>query len=841
MQTITANEYLILKSKFQAGADGHRGRCEIDYIIYGPVDVGAEQDVALGGTATGTDNSALGAEVTAPANPSNILDGNDATYSLSNAGVSHMARAPKRIWTIDLGSAIELTKIKLRVGGNNISWYAAFQAAIGADLDPASVWARLEWSNDNSTWTVAAAAMTQAGTTPDVITFTLTAPETHRYWRTYVQGHYANRYYPGASIYYFQTIRLADVAQPDELGTATFPIKAASVEKNRAMDADSIDVEFENEILDMSLNGVVNVLMVPNNKVRLYEWHGVPANEILAFTGLMDEPGEDEPPRSAGFRARDMMKRAIEQTIQTIGPQGVDEKDKIRTTANYVYLNTEASVIINDLLDKIGWPTAEREISLTSFQVDEFLGSDGESHMAAMIDICTMTGYRIYADERGYAIFKPDGLTTAVNTDTAAVPEYTFRGDEDIVNLGARWSDYELRTRVRVVGPMTTTTNKAAWREMWHTNKFTKPVGIWHEPSDAGFIKVLDRGTKKVYRFRESDREKVGAGIWPLYIGGDVTYPMGLSGDPADATRFWVLEAAWRTGNGNAASVHKYNATTGAHLAEYALPDGQWTDLKVSDNYLILTNFGTDKVHLRSKADGSGVSNDTVVYKGVNQVNPTGVFVDGTTLGLFFYGYARFLLVDESAPASIDTTNALGLTDAVISTAGTKIIGGEINTATDEHLWACSDDLGLVWKFDLFTAVSTDKTVWEEVVDYDLEDDLGFRAQAQNRIHVGCPNNAAAHPYEIRRETIDLDIITSRAQARESAQRILAQVTKYTKTLDLGIVGNPALQKGDMIRVENLAAIPDGDWLLETYRDRMAGSDGTFLATMALVPWDPTY
>lgn len=839
MQTITTAEYNILKSKFGMGASGHRGRCEIDYKIPGTIEVGEEQDLnPLLGTMSQVNINGVGTNITFPERAN---DGNATTSSTIEVGGVGGAPFPVRAWQVDYPDPVELTHFSFRSIASN---GPHFDDVIGDVMGVGSYGSRIEYWDGAAYIDLPGSITANDNLSPRLWTFTFDAPITSDSYRLVFGGKQANGIWGGVGLYTWGTIGVIETVIPAEIGTAHLRIKAASVEKNRKMDSDACDIEFENEDLTRSLFAVGQNLLLPNNRVRLYEGHGDDDNEVLSFTGLIDEPGEDEPPRQVGIRARDMMKRAIEQTIQTIGPQGKDEKDKVRTTANYVYLDMEASDIISDLLDKIGWPDDERDITPTSYMIDEFLGSDGETHMAAMIDIATITGYRIFADERGYAVFKPDGMNTAADTDTDAEPDWVYRGNEDVVSLGARWSDYDLRTRVRVVGPMTVTKNKPSWREVWHTNKFTKPVGLWYDPTDVGFLKVLDRGTRKVYRLRQSDRDKVGAGIWPLDISGNVSHPLGLSGDPSDSDVFWVLDAHWRTSASLNASIHKYDASSGAHLDEFNLPDGRWTDLKVSSTAIWVTNLDTDKTHKRSKVDGSSIDSYTTVVNGNNQDNPTGLFVHGTTLGLFFLGRARFILVDEANPAVPDETTALGnFDDGIISTAGTSIIGGEMDTTTDEHLYACSDDLGIVWKYDLFTETTTDKTVWEEVVDWDLEDDLGFRSQSEAREHVGCPNDASPHAYEIRRETIDLDVITSRAQARETAQRWLIRLARYTKTVDIGVVGNPALQKGDMIRTENIAALGAGtlDWALDTYRDRMAGDDGTFLGVAALIPWDAQY
>ena len=637
-----------------------------------------------------------------------------------------------------------------------------------------------------------------------------------------------------------------EVLESDVRGTLHLQPKRISLDKSRRLTASQATVEVPNETgqIDTSADGLVQ----SHHPIRIYQWYGDPANEIRTFTGFVDVVREGRDPRTITLTCRDTMKRLIVQNFSAIGPQGADEDDTVRTEANGVFLERDADYIVTAILDLAGWPSDERDIAPTGYALDEYVIPDGSTWAEAIVGdnaLTGLTGYDAWADELGVFHFRPQLATAAPDSDTDPTPDYSYIvSDRDadnltsanIIRLDREVDDYDLKTRVKVRGNLSAA--QAAWTEVWHTNKFNKPVGLWYDPSDSNFLKVLDRGTKKIYRLRQSDREKVGVGIWPLDISGDVNHPLGLSGDPADSDRFWVLDAAWRTSAGNNASIHKYDASSGAHLAEYSLPDGQWSDLKVSSSFIWVTNYGTNKLHKRSKTDGTNITTyNGPTVNGNVQTNPTGVAVDGTTLLTFWDGKARFLLTDESAPETLDPSTPLLDGNGIIRTAGSKVFGGEMDTTTDAHLYACHDELGLVWKFAL-TEPTTDE-VFSEVVDTDLEDALGFLADAEPREHDTHPGDAD-HAYEIRRETLTLEkTITNLAQATETALRVLDELAHRREVNDWAVVGHPGHQRGDLHQLTDPVQGVDALYILDTYRDNM--DERGYFATIAYVPYDPEY
>lgn len=400
-----------------------------------------------------------------------------------------------------------------------------------------------------------------------------------------------------------------------------------------------------------------------------------------------------------------------------------------------------------------------------------------------------------------------------------------------VMMLGWETDQYDLRTRVKVRGPLTTL--KDAWTELWRTSKVKYPVGLWHDPADAANLRVLDRGTKRLYKLRQSDRKILSS----VYLGGSVPHPLGLSGDPASSTVYWALEAPWRTTGSTAGNkIVKLRKSDNAVLARWALPNGRWSAIKASSGFLWLTNLDTDKIHKRSKTTGAAIASYSIKVDtadgypqtglGTTQANPSGLMVDGSTLYYFFANggtTARFLMADVSAPRTIT---------GVVKTAGTQLHGGEMDTVTHTECYGDSDSLHLVAKFTLKTPTASD--VAQEAIDIELEDELGALAQVEPRIHDAHPGDAA-HPFIVRRETIGIDEVQSLAQAMQVAQVRLGELNHRRSVMDVGVVGNPALQKTDLVRVTDplVGIVVDGR--VDTLEMDMA-ADSPYVGVLALIP-----
>jgi len=604
----------------------------------------------------------------------------------------------------------------------------------------------------------------------------------------------------------------------------SFQPKRISLDKSLRMTADQATIEIANEDLPYGW-GPGSPSFVTNSRVRTFQWYGHPDNEVQTFTGIVDARTDTRDVLTTSLACRDMMALLIDQTFGATAPQGAEETDAVRTAANGVYLSMEIHAIVADILDRAGWPTADRAITDTSYVLDEYIIPDGTSWAEAIIGEAVLTGlvgFDAWADEAGVFHFAPSLLEDSL-TDPGT-PAYTFESGVDIVSLQDMTDQYDLRTRVKVRGPLTTTTLTDTWREIWRTSKFAHPVGLWYDSTDSANIRVLDRGTKRLYKMRQSDRVVLSS----TYLGTVIPYPLGLSGDPSDATIYYVLNGPWLWGSGAASSIKVVRKADNVVLDTYALDTDHWSAVKCSGAYLYTTNLSDERVYRWDKTDGSAVDDFRHTYQTVAQSNPSGIMIDGTTISVFWSNggtTARFLQCAEAAPGTVTK---------VVKTAGTSLHGGEMDTTTHTECWGDDDGAGLVAKFTLVEAVDQTDEVYAEVVDTALEDELGALAQMESRTH-DTHSGDADHPFEIRRDTVDVTIVTSLAQATDTAMRRLDRLSQRRRVLDVGIVGNPALQKSDLVSIIDPVTGIDSEWLIDTYRTEMS-ADGTYLGTLALLP-----
>jgi hypothetical protein len=808
MQALSPELEAILKSYFQAGASGFNGRVEVSSIL-APAE-GTTTNVALTGTVT-YDALADPEPVTlfsgtwgdiVPTDPTNVNDGNDLTYSrYPGMGGLLGSGSVLRRWTIDLGSMHVIENLR----------------AV-ENFEHTAYWDGTEWIDFSTSWVL------QSNIAPGIDSYTMTFTPIQAS-KIRVGSRIPN---PTGTLGYWG---VGD-ARLYELGIMGYPLtyaaisikpKRMSIDKSLRMIADQASFEFVNE--DLPLGWGANGDFLTNARVTAYQWYGDEADEVQVFTGIVDAIVDSRDPLTTVITCRDMMGILVDQTFGATAPQTTGETGVVRTMDNGVYLAMEVSDIVEDILDRAGWPTANREITPTSYVLDEYIIPDGTSRADAIIgdDVLTgLVGYSAWADELGVFHFAPTLLAGSLTE--PGTPAYTFRSGEDIVSLSDSTDQYDLRTRVKVRGPLTTQTLTDTWRELWRTRKISKPVGIWYAPSEPTIIRVLDRGTKRMYRIRQSDRVVLGS----TDIGAVITYPLGLSGDPSDSTIYWVLNGPWLWGSGATNQIVKVRKSDSHVLARYNLPSGNWSSIKVSGSYIYLANLSTDRIYRRSKSTGAAVDDFRHTYSSVLQSNPSGIMIDGTEINVFWSNggtTARFLQCDESAPGTVTKR---------VKTAGTVLVGGEMDTTTHTECWGGSDSLGLVAKFTLVALVDVTTEVFAEVVDIDLEDELGGLAESESRVH-DAHTGDAAHAFEIRRDTLDIAIVTSLAQATETAMRRLDMLSQRRRVLDTGIIGNPALQKTDLVRVEDpLTAIAE-DMIIDTYRSEMT-ADGTYLGTLALLP-----
>lgn len=605
------------------------------------------------------------------------------------------------------------------------------------------------------------------------------------------------------------------------IDTRRFQIATMTIDRSRKRAAGQLDATLSNEDGARGWYTGDGLTIVPNNPIRGYAWLGDRDNRVQLFTGLIDRPHEHRNPKTVSIKARSRMKWLLEQKFRKIGPQGADDEGAVRTEANGVYLGKTIEYIVGDILDRAGWPSADRSIDTTGITLSEYVLTDGGSwleQIAGSDRLTTAAGCDLVEDELGVIRFEASPLVAT----SEPTPAWDFAAGLNVLELDHEVDDEERATRVEVTGPMTSAVPK--WEQVWSTSVLDHPVGAWYDPTDPDYLRVVDRVTKYIYRMRQSDRKLVSK----AYLGG---YPLGLSGIPGDSAHYLVLHAPWRnTGSTTGNKIRKYAKATNALVATYSLPNGRWSAIKSDGTNIFLTNYDDGKVYKRTMTGGA-VSSASTTYNGEVQDKATGMWLNGTTLGVFFSDYKRFLLMD---------TSALGTVTGVQSTQGTRIAGGEADTDTDIDLYAVASagsfglSSGMVAKFTLAELVTTDVSAL--AIDYDLEDALGFQSGIAVRDHGDCPNDVTDHRFEARLATYSMKVVQSLAQAQDVADAQLALLSRLRRVFDLATTGHPGVQLNDPIGYTDTPAGLAGAVLVVDSLRIQVGK--TFTQTMSALPWE---
>ena len=607
-----------------------------------------------------------------------------------------------------------------------------------------------------------------------------------------------------------------------DIETETIQVASLGIDRSRKMAAAQLDVTLDNETGTRGWYSGSGLVYIPNNRVRAYAWYGAHANRVQLFTGLLDRPHEHRNPKTLTLKARSRMKWMLEQGFSATAPQGADDTGAVRTEDNGVYIGKTIGYIVADIASRAGWPAEDvvidpvaDTITLAEYTLTD--NSSWASQIAGADRLTTAAGCDLVEDELGKLRFEPSPLIAASEPD----PDWTFAAGVNVLALDHEVDDEDRATRVEVTGPMTSAVPK--WDQVWSTSALDHPVGAWYDPTDPDYLRVVDRITKRIYRIKQSDRSIASS----KYLGG---YPLGLSGDPTDSTHYFVLNAPWRnTGSTSGNSVKEYDSATHALLNTYSLPNGRWSALKTDGTYIYLTNYDDGKVYRRNMTGGA-VSNHATVYNGVTQGQATGMWLNGTTLGVFFADHKRFLLMD---------TSALGTVTGVQSTEGTRIAGGESDTDTDIDLYAVASagsfglSSGMVAKFTLAELITTDVSAL--AIDYDLEDRLGVQSGIADRDHGACPNIEGDHAFEARLVQFAMKVVQSLSQAGDVGDAQLALLSRLRRVADLATIGHPGVQLNDVIRYVDAIAGTDAVWIVDSMRILIAK---TYTQTMSVLPWE---
>jgi hypothetical protein len=291
----------------------------------------------------------------------------------------------------------------------------------------------VEHSDDGTTWTTDSTI--DPGAEGSLQGSVAAGP--HRYWSIHIAAGQTN---PEGGMF---TTCYAMLLWGGTVGTAPIPVKRISIDKSLQTDSDGLEVVCELAAMDEALWSAWLPLCVCDRKIWVHQWYGDDANKIQTFYGFLDKPDEtrDSKVREITLTARDWMKNALVQSAIVSYPQAAGASGAVRDPSNYVYLNMQVSDIVLDLLTHLQFPSAH--VTTTDYLVADFEVTDGTSFAAAFSQLATMVGFQSFADEQGGYHFDPIALGSAA---------YTFHAGVDMLSLERASDEYELATRVKVVG-----------------------------------------------------------------------------------------------------------------------------------------------------------------------------------------------------------------------------------------------------------------------------------------------------------------------------------------------------------------------------------------------------
>jgi hypothetical protein len=283
LQTITDDLHAILKSKFQAAADGFRARVEIDTIVAGAP--------GTHGSAWNTATS-YGRSVLTLADPSEAYAVGDAYSGIDASALTDAdlgttygygpgvagAGTYRRGYVLDLGAPLVVSKFTV-IGGA-----AAFAEVKAGDTNPPTSAVTGTWTpGDADGW---------SWTSPygfSVGTFALDAPVTARYWYFGWVDVLPGLTYIGATEATAEI--LVNGVPLYSIVTTSYQVMRVSIDHSFQSDADAFEIELDNSDGSLNLSNP-DTIALPGRRIRIFQWYGDPANEVQTFDGFIDKAAE---------------------------------------------------------------------------------------------------------------------------------------------------------------------------------------------------------------------------------------------------------------------------------------------------------------------------------------------------------------------------------------------------------------------------------------------------------------------------------------------------------------------------------------------------------------------
>jgi hypothetical protein len=263
LQTITDDLRAILKSKFQAAADGLRARVEVDVPGGSVVTPFTGTTLLAYGAAWAKLQGAHGhsAGFEAPGFEASGWASADAPFGSSGA-CSYVFTTG---WTADTDLCLR-AEIEVPEGASTLDFI------YGVDNN-ASVY--LDGTLIHSVTHGGCAARTNQH-----VSVAAPAPGTHLIAVRAVDV--------GLVTYFDMEITADGVVTTTAIETITYQVMRVSIDHSLQTDADAFEVELDNSDGSLNLSNPDSIAL-PGKRIRIFQWYGDPANEVQVFDGFIDK------------------------------------------------------------------------------------------------------------------------------------------------------------------------------------------------------------------------------------------------------------------------------------------------------------------------------------------------------------------------------------------------------------------------------------------------------------------------------------------------------------------------------------------------------------------------
>ena len=571
---------------------------------------------------------------------------------------------------------------------------------------------------------------------------------------------------------------------------------AISIQKDTSAHSSSVSVELRNNDGALSVNdaaAALNVYARPNVKIEVYQWHGVVANKVKTFTGLLDSVADDAGGSIVTISGRDMAKKLIVQEVVPTAPQTLAETGYVRDMGNFVYLNKTLAEVLADLLLKTG-TLFTLTVAPSTYVFREIRFASG-TLMDAALETATAAGMTFWADEDG-------AFRAGLVAGPQAASSWTYRSREDVYEFTTDLSDDGLITRVRLMGPANIGAKYLKEQFIW-ASPAAGPRGVAYDPT-TGHIWLL-AANRWLSRLNPASNMAV---VESFDLSSIITYPDSLAVGPDG--HLWIADGFDATDTANANRKFRKVSRT-APLTTLVGPITNPDSLHVR-----LWHDGT-QLRMATHASPSALvtvnaTTGAEISRVVSPVNfPMGFDTDGQG-GAFLTGWEQTDMFQVSLAGSIVNTIKQPAKNS-------NEFGYD---SSDSGLYAVFVEQDTIVKYAVAGTPSEALTATYAIA---IDDALERELIGEKRWLT----------------VVDLNI-TDMAQATSSAERILAARRQTRKRTTAGAVGNPGLQLNDRVTMYLPGhGVASSDWMVRSIRSDQQARSGTYLMMLVVEPYSAAF